>query len=66
MFVLEFKEKINITLKPNFMKALKITLIVAVLFASLTSCTKQDLNEDDVLTSPDTEQVYYTGGDGDN
>ncbi|MDO5968584.1 hypothetical protein Q4Q35_02080 [Flavivirga aquimarina] len=31
------------------MKALKITLFVAVLFATLASCTKQDLNEDDVL-----------------
>lgn len=47
------------------MKALKITLIVAVFFASLTSCTKQDLNEDDVLTSPETEETVYTGGDVD-
>ncbi|SFZ89433.1 hypothetical protein SAMN05428642_101270 [Flaviramulus basaltis] len=44
------------------MKFLKITLIVATLFASLTSCTKQDLNEDDVLQSPDTE-FFATGGD---
>lgn len=43
------------------MKTLKITLIVAVLFASLTSCTKQDLNEDDVLQNPDTE-FLATGG----
>lgn len=48
------------------MKALKITLIVAVLFASLTSCTKQDLNEDDVLKSPQTQETVYTGGDVDN
>jgi len=47
------------------MKALKITLIVAVLFASLTSCTKQDLNEDDVLESPETETTIYIGGDVD-
>ena len=45
------------------MKALKITLIVAVFFASLTSCTKQDLNEDDALISPsETEVSYFTGG----
>ncbi len=47
------------------MKALKITLIVALFFASLTSCTKQDLNEDDVLVSPETETTVYTGGDVD-
>ena len=47
------------------MKALKITLIVALFFASLTSCTKQDLNEDDVLVSPETETTLYTGGDVD-
>jgi hypothetical protein len=45
------------------MKALKITLIVALFFASLTSCTKQDLNEDDVLVSPETENTIYIGGD---
>ncbi|MBP0905674.1 hypothetical protein ACFSKN_16460 [Mariniflexile gromovii] len=45
------------------MKSLKITLIVAVIFASLTSCTKQDLNEDDVLRSPNTQETLYTGGD---
>lgn len=43
------------------MKALKITLIVAVIFASFTSCTKQDLNEDDVLVSPETTLIV---GDG--
>lgn len=42
------------------MKTLKITLIVALFFASLTSCTKQDLNEDDVLL--DTH-AYYKDGD---
>jgi hypothetical protein len=41
------------------MKALKITLILAVLFATFTSCTKQDLNEDDVLI----DQTYAEGGD---
>lgn len=44
------------------MKALKITLILAVLFASFTSCTKQDLNEDDVLVSPKTQKTLFTGG----
>ncbi|WNH08288.1 hypothetical protein [Thalassobellus suaedae] len=43
------------------MKALKITLIVAVIFASFTSCTKQDLNEDDVLLNPETAKFV---GDG--
>lgn len=47
------------------MKALKITFILAFLITSLTSCTKQDLNEDDVLQSPNTENVLYTGGDVD-
>ncbi|WP_186826893.1 hypothetical protein [Seonamhaeicola algicola] len=46
------------------MKALKITLAIAVLLATLTSCTKQDLNEDDVLESPDTKEAPYTGGNG--
>ena len=44
------------------MKALKITLIVALFLATFTSCTKQDLNEDDVLVAPDNSAVYMTGG----
>jgi hypothetical protein len=44
------------------MKTLKITLILAVLVASLTSCTKQDLNEDDILQSPETLETLFTGG----
>ncbi len=47
------------------MKALKITLIVALLFTAFISCTKQDLNEDDVLVSPQTENNVYIGGDVD-
>lgn len=46
------------------MKALRITLILASLFLTVASCTKQDLNEDDVLQSPDTEETPYTGGNG--
>ena len=46
------------------MKALKFTLLVAVLFATLSSCTKQDLNEDDLLESPETEVQPFTGGNG--
>lgn len=42
------------------MKALKITLIVTLFIASLTSCTKQDLNEDDVLVAP--VEKLATGG----
>lgn len=45
----------NLKIEIN-MKALKITLVLAVLAVSLTSCTKQDLNEDEVLTT------YATGG----
>lgn len=48
------------------MKALKITLILAIVFATFTSCTKQDLNEDDVLIAPDTENVLFTGGGTDD
>ncbi|MCF8273726.1 MAG: hypothetical protein K9I95_07835 [Flavobacteriaceae bacterium] len=44
------------------MKALKITLILAILFATFTSCTKQDLNEDDVLVSPVNNTTDFTGG----
>lgn len=43
------------------MKSLKITLIVAVILASLTSCTKQDLSEDDVL-GDEIQTMPYTGG----
>ena len=45
------------------MKSLKITLITALFFASITSCTKQDLNEDDIQVAPETEQTApITGG----
>lgn len=49
------------------MKSLKITLLVALFFASITSCTKQDLTEDDIQVSPDkSEIVSYTGGEADD
>jgi predicted small lipoprotein YifL len=44
------------------MKTLKITLILALFFISLTSCTKQDLNDDDVQVAPDSQVVSSTGG----
>lgn len=44
------------------MKALKITLILAVLLATFTSCTKQDLSEDDVLVTPTNNTTAFTGG----
>ena len=46
------------------MKTLKITLILAVLFASLSSCVQQDLNEDDLLENTEnTEKAEpITGG----
>ena len=37
------------------MKTLKITLIATLFLAALTSCTKQDLTQDDIQT--DTDQV---------
>ncbi len=46
------------------MKSLKITLILAVIFLTFTSCTKQDLNEDDLLVTP-TAQTQFTGGGND-
>ncbi|WP_187388363.1 hypothetical protein [Seonamhaeicola marinus] len=46
------------------MKALKITLIIAVVFATFSSCTKQDLNEDDVLTNSSAQTTRFTGGNG--
>lgn len=44
------------------MKTLKITLIAIVLIGSFTSCTKQDLSEDDVLVNPNDSEAYFTGG----
>jgi len=42
------------------MKALKITLMLALFVVSLSSCTKQDLNEDDTLIAPtDTHATYH-------
>lgn len=45
------------------MKVLKITLVVILFITSLTSCTKQDLNEQDVLITPIAKKKK-TGGDG--
>ncbi len=57
------KQENSITLKTEIMKALKITLILALLFVSFTSCVKQDLNEDDVLVaSTENEVAQYTEG----
>ncbi|MDD7886828.1 hypothetical protein [Flavivirga sp. 57AJ16] len=46
------------------MKALKITLLATLFFATLVSCTKQDLNEDDVLRAGDDTEIPIppTGG----
>ena len=44
------------------MKALKLTLIVAVMLTALTSCTKEDLNEDDVLRADKVGTTLFTGG----
>ncbi|WP_345003774.1 hypothetical protein [Snuella lapsa] len=48
------------------MKTLKVILMLAVVLTAFTSCTKQDLNEDDILKSPETSKVQYTGGQGDD
>ena len=45
------------------MKTLKISLVLAMIFATLSSCTKQDLNEDDLLNDP--APIVVIGGDGD-
>ncbi|WP_157804942.1 hypothetical protein [Confluentibacter lentus] len=45
------------------MKTLKFTLLLAVLIGTLSSCTKQDLNEDDLLDAP--APIVVIGGDGD-
>ena len=44
------------------MKALKITLAVLLLAALFTSCTKQELNEDEQLGDPN--KGLYIGGLG--
>ena len=44
------------------MKSLKITLLVALFFASITSCTKQDLTEDDIQVNTNETEVPFTGG----
>jgi len=48
------------------MKALKITLLLALLLTAFASCTKQDLNEDDVLNDGEQteETTPFTGGQG--
>ncbi|WP_405293768.1 hypothetical protein [Algibacter sp. Ld11] len=45
------------------MKALKITLLVAVLATAFASCTEQDLNDDEILGNDEATSAYYTGGD---
>ena len=47
------------------MKTLKITLIITLFFAFLTSCTKQDVAEDDALQSPNVEYRNTGGNTGD-
>ena len=44
------------------MKTLKITLILTLFFAVLSSCTKQDLNEDDVLRKKKVPTLITGGG----
>jgi len=44
------------------MKSLKITLLVALFFASITSCTKQDLTEDDIQLAAPQVEIPITGG----
>jgi hypothetical protein len=45
------------------MKTLKITLIATLFLAALTSCTKQDLNEDDVQVESRNMKINpFTGG----
>lgn len=43
------------------MKALKFTLVATLFIACLSSCTKQDLNEDNVLVD-NTQSISNTKG----
>ncbi|QQY83253.1 hypothetical protein JJL45_04500 [Tamlana sp. s12] len=43
------------------MKILKITLLIAAFITLFTSCTKEDLHEDDMLID-DTTTTYINGG----
>jgi len=45
------------------MKTIKITLLLALLFAGFTSCTEQELNDDTMLTQEESSSQYDTGGD---
>ena len=47
------------------MKALKITLVLVFLVALFTSCTKQDLNQNDILQKNQSVTSLDTGGNGD-
>ena len=44
------------------MKALKFTLLAITMIATFSSCTGEDLNEDDVLITDEVEKVLDTGG----
>jgi len=48
------------------MKTIKITLLLALLFAGFTSCTEQELNDDTMLSSETSHSEYDTGGDIDD
>ncbi|WP_157614121.1 hypothetical protein [Pseudotamlana agarivorans] len=43
------------------MKILKITLLIATFITFLSSCTEQDLHEDDMLTDEETT-ILVIGG----
>ena len=43
------------------MKTLKFTLIATLFLATLMSCTKQDLGEDDVLVKPNDTEAFTRG-----
>ncbi|GAA4280675.1 hypothetical protein [Gaetbulibacter aestuarii] len=51
----------NLKIEP-IMKALKITLILVFISALFSSCTKQDLNENDILQKDQTISTYASGG----
>jgi len=48
------------------MKTIKITLLLALLFAGFTSCTEQELNDDTMLLEETSHSEYDTGGDIDD
>ncbi|WP_216066750.1 hypothetical protein [Pseudotamlana agarivorans] len=56
--------ELNVNHEKNYlMKIFKITLLIALFITLFSSCTEQDLQEDDLLIE-DTTTVLFTDGNG--